>query len=143
MTLSDHQSALMEIFRTIRSSASPASVSQELRVIGLDLSMNFVLTQTMKNQSQNTLRMGTDGAMSCMALREAMHQPGKGTWYTARFTIDADGNCSADYDYDSVPLNPSFDETIEDICDLLVDDQKRFPRDRDNLPTWHPCRSPA
>jgi hypothetical protein len=140
MMFSDQQDSLTEIFGEMKRSTSPASSSQELYVIGLDLGMNFALSQTMEDKSQSTLRFGTDGAMSCMALREAMHQPGRGTWYTARFTIDVEGNCSVDYDYDSIPLNPSFEESLEDIQNLLVDDQKRFPRDQENLPAWHPCR---
>jgi hypothetical protein len=69
-----------------------------------------------------------------------MHQPGKGTWYYARFTVDESGECNARYDYGRIPLNPAFDEDLGDIRELLIEDQKMFPREPGHLPEWHPSR---
>ncbi|GAB3953199.1 hypothetical protein GCM10029976_092920 [Kribbella albertanoniae] len=68
-------------------------------------------------------------------LREIMYQPGKGTWYGARFTVDSAGNFEADFDYDNPPLDG--DATAE----MLADDQERFPRSPDRLPDWHPAKA--
>jgi hypothetical protein len=79
-----------------------------------------------------SVSLDRNGRVACHELREAMHQPGKGSWYNARFTIDSQKQFKAEFDYE----NPPFDGNADD--ELLTDDQKRFPRDPDSLPDWHP-----
>jgi hypothetical protein len=76
-----------------------------------------------------------EGDLAYEALREAMYQPGKGSWYNARFTLHPDGKLVSEFDYDNPPFEGDADEA------LLIDDQERFPRDPENLPSWHPSRS--
>jgi hypothetical protein len=131
---------LREIFKALLESTSNDWVFLELIVIGMGSSAGFTSKATAENGAQAAPHLSTDGAMHCLALRKAMYQPSKGTWYSARFAIDDKGNCNARYDYDSIPLDPDFDETLEDIRDSLVEDQELFPRDQEFLPEWHPCR---
>ncbi|GAA1711528.1 hypothetical protein GCM10009745_69540 [Kribbella yunnanensis] len=76
-----------------------------------------------------------DGDDAAAELREAMYQEDKGTWYNARLTLDSSGQLDADFDYD----NPPFEG--EAASDLLIEDQRLFPRDQAQLPAWHPSRS--
>jgi hypothetical protein len=141
MILGENQRLLTEIFTAIRNSTSQDSVLQELRVSGLVSSMDLSLSEITKDNSEATHHLATDGAKSCMALRERMYRPGKGTWYSARFTIDAQQLCEVQYDYDSMPVDPEFNETLADIRDELIEDQRLFPRDQEHLPEWHPARN--
>ena len=70
-----------------------------------------------------------------------MYLGSSGTWYTARFTVDAMKQCHVNYDYDSESIDPDFEGTVDDIRDELIEDQGIFPRDREHLPGWHPCRA--
>jgi hypothetical protein len=140
MMLGEDQPLLTKIFTEIQNATSRDSMKKELCVRGLASSMDISLSETMKDGSPATHHLGTRGARSCMALREMMYRPGKGAWYSARFTIDAQQACEVQYDYDSVPVDSDFGETLEDIRDELIEDQKLFPRDQENLPEWHPSR---
>ncbi|WP_147375245.1 hypothetical protein [Jiangella rhizosphaerae] len=64
-------------------------------------------------------------------LRAAMHRPGTGTWYSAVFTLTAEGELTSEFDYD----NPPFDGVVDEY-DLNAD-HEMFPRDADHLPAWH------
>jgi Tuberculosis necrotizing toxin/Protein of unknown function, DUF600 len=46
---------------------------------------------------------GFELAKAFTALREAMYQPGKGTWFTAELTLTREGRFSVDFDYDLEP----------------------------------------
>jgi hypothetical protein len=64
-------------------------------------------------------------------LRESMYQPGKGTWYKAKFAITRPGNYDVDFDYDN---EPEFD--IPPAAQSYHFDLERFPRDDTNIPSW-------
>lgn len=72
---------------------------------------------------------------ACVALRKSMYQAGVGTWYNAAFTVTPDGVLESEFDYDAPPF-PG-----EDVTDLLLQDQERFPRDQEHLPDWHPAKA--
>lgn len=72
---------------------------------------------------------------ACVALRKAMYKPGTGTWYNARFKVTPDGFLDSEFDYDTPPF-PG-----EEVSELLVQDQERFPRDQEHLPDWHPSKA--
>ncbi len=76
-----------------------------------------------------------DGDDAAANLRESMYQEGKGAWYNARLTLDSSGQLDAVFDYD----NPPFEGTAD--SDLLIEDQRLFPRDEARLPDWHPSLS--
>ena len=59
----------------------------------------------------------------------------RGAGYDAYFTLDRSGELGADFDYDS----RSFDGDAE--ADLMVEDQRLFPRSQELLPAWHPSRT--
>ncbi len=75
-----------------------------------------------------------DTLEACMELRDTMQQPGTGTWYNARLTVDRQGSLEVEFDYD----NPPFDGDFEP--ELLINDQAEFPRDPEHLPDWHPSK---
>lgn len=76
-----------------------------------------------------------DGDDAAADLRESMYQEGKGAWYNARLALDSSGQLDADFDYDSPPFDGDADSG------LLIEDQRLFPRDQEQLPAWHPSRS--
>ncbi len=76
-----------------------------------------------------------EGDDSAAGLREAMYQESKGTWYNARLTLGSSGHLDADFDYDNPPFEGDADSN------LLIEDQRLFPRDQAQLPAWHPLRS--
>lgn len=76
-----------------------------------------------------------DGRTAARKLRKEMYQPAKGTWYNARLQLQPSGKLNADFDYD----NPPFDGDVE--ADLLLEDERLFPRDAEHLPGWHPAAS--
>lgn len=80
-------------------------------------------------------RLEMDGEIACAELRKEMFQPGKGTWYRARFTVDSARRIDAEFDYTNAPFGEDLDQAT---VDMLNDDQRRFPRDRAHLPDWHP-----
>ncbi|MFF0609159.1 hypothetical protein ACFYUD_10865 [Nocardia tengchongensis] len=73
-----------------------------------------------------------DAAMDCLTeLRSTMYQPGKGTWFTARFVLDLSGKYSVDFDYDNEP-----DFVPQLTAGAYALDQEYFPRDADHTPNW-------
>ncbi|MCY9786886.1 hypothetical protein KIK06_23670 [Nocardiopsis sp. EMB25] len=64
-------------------------------------------------------------------LRAGMHDDGKGTWYTAAYTIRRPGSFSVDYDYDSEP-----DFGFEVDPKTFFEDLDHFPRPFESLPDW-------
>lgn len=64
-------------------------------------------------------------------LRRAMHEPGKGTWFTAVITADSFLAYRTNFDYDS---EPNFVPQIN--AGSYLDDMRHFPRDEENTPDW-------
>jgi hypothetical protein len=143
VTLLESESLLQDVFRELLASAGEGWASLELTVMGLGARTSFSAVATAGDGSESTPRLSTDGAMACLTLRKVMYRPGSGTWYTARFTVDTTKQCHTNYDYESEPIDPDFQETVDDIRDELIEDQEMFPRDQEHLPGWHPCRAPS
>jgi hypothetical protein len=78
------------------------------------------------------LSIEVEAQMACDDLRDAMYEDEVGTWYNATFVLTADAGLEAEFGYD----NPPFDGG--GAPDLLVDDQRAYPRDAAHLPVWHP-----
>jgi hypothetical protein len=134
------QELLERIFSTMTQGAPGGWKTLQITAFGVGAGADFRTKISFFDGSQKSFRLESITASSCVRLRKTMYLPGKGTWYTGRFTVDAPGECAAEYDYDSIPLDPYFEETLEDIRDELIEDQKLFPRDQENLPEWHPSR---
>ncbi|PSL08120.1 hypothetical protein CLV30_10187 [Haloactinopolyspora alba] len=84
-----------------------------------------------------------DGLDAVEELRADMYEPGKGTWYLATITIDENGEIKADFDYENAPFGGIHDQTPSSgnaDPELLLEDHKKFPRDPELLPEWHPAR---
>jgi hypothetical protein len=64
-------------------------------------------------------------------LRDEMYQPGKGAWFTAKYTITRPGRFNVDFDYES---EPDFDVPPSALSYLY--DFEHFPRDTANTPDW-------
>jgi hypothetical protein len=143
VTLLEGDGLLQEIFRELIASAGEDWTSLNLRVRGMGAGTHFAAVVTSADGSQSTPRLSPGGTMACLKLRKVMYRPGIGTWYTARFTVDATKECRVNYNYDSLPVDPEHEETIDDIRDELIEDHERFPRDQEHLPGWHPCRAPS
>ncbi|PSL08134.1 hypothetical protein CLV30_101101 [Haloactinopolyspora alba] len=87
-----------------------------------------------------------DGLDAVEVLRAAMYEQGKGTWYLATITIDENGQIRADFDYENPPFGGIHDKTPGSghaDSDLLLEDHKKFLRDQELLPEWHPARRAA
>lgn len=110
-------------------------------------SMELKLTAAGRMLESGLAVVGEDGALdqaveidddtedACVALRKAMYQAGVGTWYNARFKVTHEGVLDSEFDYDTPPF-PG-----EEVSDLLVQDQERYPRDQEHLPDWHPSKA--
>lgn len=64
-------------------------------------------------------------------LRNSMYEPGRGTWLTAIYEFDRDGEPSFTFDYDSQPpaeMNLSAEDYANDF--------EYFPRDTAHIPDW-------
>lgn len=64
-------------------------------------------------------------------LRDAMYEPGTGTWYRATFTVTRAGDADAEYDYDGEPENTDIIDPTEWVFEL-----RKYPRDAAHIPDW-------
>jgi len=76
-------------------------------------------------------------------LRGKMHDPAKGTWYVADFTVDGT-EVDVEFDYETCPFGGLIVEDDLDSGDadpdLVLEDHTLYPRPVDQLPEWHPAR---
>jgi hypothetical protein len=71
-----------------------------------------------------------DSNLRARELREAMYRPGAGTWFTAWFTVTAEGKLSTRFDYDNEPELGHF------AAEAYRADLDEFPRTPQNTPDW-------
>ncbi|RKS05673.1 uncharacterized protein DUF600 [Nocardiopsis sp. Huas11] len=64
-------------------------------------------------------------------IRDEMYEQGKGTWFSAQYTITPPGRFSVDFDYDNQPTFP-----FEPDPKTYYEDMAHFPRDFENTPDW-------
>lgn len=74
---------------------------------------------------------GFDLRRAFTALRRTMYQPGKGTWFTARFTLTREGHFSTDFDFDG---EPQWQAPVG--AEAYARDLEEFPRTPENTPEW-------
>lgn len=86
--------------------------------------------------SFNNLRFFTDLTEPCLALRQATYEPGKGAWHRAVISLYRDGTIHPSYNY----VTPPFGAWGRREVDLVRRDHELYPRDPEQLPSWHPAR---
>jgi len=64
-------------------------------------------------------------------LRTVMYRPGKGTWFSAAFTISAAGSVDAAFNFDE---EPEWSRPTEPV--FYVQDLERYPRYESAIPPW-------
>jgi hypothetical protein len=80
---------------------------------------------------QKKLVKGFDLHNAFAALRKAMYQPGKGTWFTAEFRLTREGHFSTDFDVDNEP-----NWRVPIGAAAYARDLRDFPRDKECIPDW-------
>jgi hypothetical protein len=133
--LEDSGTLLTKIHRAMIQSAPSGWSRLELFASAAGCSMDLTNWYIDSRGDRATYLGSPQDDILCMELREIMYQRGKGTWYHARFQVQRSGTQDVEYDYDSIPFSGDVDE---DVRNLLIEDQKLFPRDQNSLPLWHP-----
>ena len=116
------------------------SAPEDWHELELKISAAGAMTRTTVNAARadgsidHDCELDDDGDDAAADLRESMYQQGKGTWYNARVTLDNARQLDVDFDYENPPFDGDADR------DLLIEDQRLFPRDAELLPDWHPSR---
>lgn len=129
------QELLTAVAKAMPRAATPGWTHAELRITGVGgMSKTTVRVTGPDGGVDGAIGLDEDGRTAARTLRKEMYQPGKGTWYNARIQLDSSGKLNAEFDYDNRP----FDGDADDV--LLMEDQRLFPRDPENLPDWHPAR---
>ncbi|TCO38146.1 uncharacterized protein DUF600 [Kribbella antiqua] len=132
--LGEAQELLNAVGQSLASSAAEDWPELELRISGTGGMTHTVVIATCADGSLDQEceldDAGNDDAAA--ELRESMYQDGTGTWYNARLTLKRSGELDADFDYDNPPFDGDADRQ------LLIEDQRLFPRDAGSLPRWHP-----
>lgn len=64
-------------------------------------------------------------------LRAGMYQPGRGTWFTARFVLEPNAGVRAAYEYDTEPVF-----AVPLPRGAYAADLRRFPRHPGAVPPW-------
>ncbi|KFZ79700.1 hypothetical protein ED92_20180 [Amycolatopsis sp. MJM2582] len=89
------------------------------------------LTVLLADGSNPAVLIPDEVRQSLLRLREGMHEPDKGTWFSSRVIIDAPGTIYVKYNYDWDPLwNPSI------ATEGWARDLEAFPRDEAHIPDW-------
>lgn len=134
--IGEAQELLTAVGRSLAQAGPEGWTALELKISAAGGMTSTTVSATRADGSiDHGAELDDDGDDAAADLRESMYQDGKGTWYNARLTLDSSGQLDADFDYD----NPPFDGDAD--SDLLIEDQRLFPRDQTQLPAWHPSRS--
>jgi hypothetical protein len=89
------------------------------------------LTVIMNDGSTPTINPPVELNRTLAKIRTMMYQPGKGTWFSARFSIDPPASIHYNYNFDHEPvLTPPMEPAH------YAEDLKMFPRDADHIPAW-------
>jgi len=134
--IGEAQELLTAVGRSLARSGPDRWRELELKISGAGGMTSTRVSATRADGSiDHDCELDDDGDDAAANLRESMYQEGKGAWYNARLTLDSSGQLDAVFDYDSPPFEGAAD------TDLLIEDQRLFPRDEAKLPDWHPAKS--
>jgi hypothetical protein len=132
----ESQRILTAIGRAMARAAAPGWERVEVTITGAGpMSGTTVAVVDGNGVTDRSAGLDDEGQDAADELRRDMYQPGKGTWYNATVTLTNSGKLNAGFDYDNPPFGGDAD------ADLLLEDQRLFPRDPEHLPAWHPARS--
>lgn len=143
MNLETQQSLLNEIGNAMVCSSPDGWRTITLTVSAAGNMMTSALDVELSDGSHDTrAAIDGDGDDALDELREAMYEEGKGTWYNATFVVSEGGKLDASFDYDNPPYSGLADDPTNAgsaARDLLLYDHELFPRNKANLPAWHPA----
>lgn len=89
------------------------------------------ITVTREGGSTEYVETPRDVSELMFQLRDGMHRPDKGTWYSARYTITPSGSFNVDFDYDNPPTFP-----FEPDPRTYYQDLRHYPRHFEGSPAW-------
>lgn len=134
--IGEAQELLAAVGRSLARSGPDGWRELELKISGAGGMTSTSVSATRADGSiDQDCELDDDGDDAAADLRESMYQEGKGAWYNARLTLDSSGQLDAAFDYDNPPFEGDADS------DLLLEDQRLFPRDEATLPDWHPAKA--
>ncbi|MEU8411209.1 hypothetical protein AB0C24_00385 [Amycolatopsis japonica] len=67
--------------------------------------------------------------------RQALYEPGKGTWLAMRLILDPPGSFAVHYNF---TFDPLWDPPVPAV--VYQHDLEAFPRDEENIPAWYRAR---
>ncbi|MEV7550124.1 hypothetical protein AB0N89_10910 [Amycolatopsis sp. NPDC089917] len=76
-----------------------------------------------------------DVAAALRESRQALYEPGKGTWLAMRLILDPPGSFVVHYNFDFDPL---WDPPVPAV--VYQRDLEAFPRDEEKIPAWYRAR---
>ncbi|MEP9395109.1 hypothetical protein ABLE94_23020 [Gordonia sp. VNK1] len=82
-------------------------------------------------RSENIAPSGGFDDDTLTAMRDAMYQPGLGTWFSAVLRVDPSGGIDGEFNYDD---EPQWAAPVDPIA--YVTDAKKYPRDVKLQPEW-------
>ncbi|MEH0110213.1 hypothetical protein V6N00_10920 [Tersicoccus sp. MR15.9] len=85
----------------------------------------------MGNGIEQSIRGDRELSDAIGELRQLMYRDGAGTWFSARFTVTAEGKADASYNYDD---EPGWDFPPDP--QIYATDLQAFPRDDAHVPEW-------
>jgi hypothetical protein len=91
----------------------------------------YMITVTKEDGSTEQVKPSVEVKERMFSLRDAMHEPGKGTWFSARYTITRPENFEVDFDYENPPNFP-----FEPDPRTYYQDLQQYPRKFEDAPKW-------
>jgi hypothetical protein len=91
----------------------------------------YMITVTKEDGTNEQVKPSAEIKERMFNLRGAMHEPGKGTWYSARFSITRPENLEVDFDYENPPDFP-----FEPDPRTYYQDLQEYPRKFEEAPEW-------
>lgn len=137
--MSVNEQRLNDLYRTIAMSLAgelPERWSRaviEAKLIDGLTELEAYYFESRDDANAHSVYAGDDADVAFEELRAAMAADNgeRGTWYSARFQLSADGRYSVDYDYES---KPAFSQ--EPPPDMFRADLARYPRAPELVPQW-------
>lgn len=115
------QSLLCELIEAVSTQAPPGWSSMDLLFIAAGRSLRCEIELDIDAPPPSYPHAAV------LALREAMYESGRGTWFTMSLTLTAAGAVTTAFDYETRPPGPSLGTDLEE-------DLRLYPRD--TIPDW-------
>ena len=131
LSLRYQQKVSVEIARILHAMLNPETPSVELRVNALG---QVIRSRTFASTAEGIHPVDAPDGLGphLSRLRMAMYQPGNGTWFSMRMTVELPARVTADFEYED---EPDFgDAPLPESS--LTDELARYPRDPEHVPDW-------